>query len=144
MIFDKSLLFAEKLDVFGATGNSIKGDVIDLDTNDRWLGGEEELELAVVISTAFAGGASSGVQFKLSTGTAPGTSLYDVIASKAFPAGQLVAGKTISIPIPANLDVKRYLQFTVTTSGAATTAGAVSAGLVMATNKWRAVKDAQN
>lgn len=149
MITDAKLTFLDNVDVSAATGTANVGDVIDLDAAGRDLFGKPNIMLAIDVGVSFASGTSSTVQFKLvSDGTAtPQTDGTETVhyESEVFAHTALTAGEQIIVPLPGGIPAaERYLGLQVVTASAATTAGSISASLVVDAQNWKAYADAQN
>ena len=150
MIIDSKLAFCTALDVSaGAAGTATVGDQIDLDTVGRRLGSGQPMEFTIQVSTDFASAGAATVQFRIvSDSVAPaatdGTETVHV-ASDVFSYTELTKGKRIILRMPGGTPAfERYLALQVVTGTAATTAGAISAALVMDAQDWEAMPDASN
>jgi len=150
MIMDKNLTFLENTSVAAAsTGTALVGDVIDLDATGRRLFSNTNLKLAIVVTTAFASGTSSTIQFQLASDATANIAVDGTqtihIATEVFTDAELTAGTTIYVDLPGGMPVfERYLGLQVVTGSAATTAGSITAALVMDVQDWRAEADASN
>ena len=147
MILDKSLRFASVLDVFGAGGTDLVGDVIDLASADRRIGSNGNLCLNINISEDFAGGGRAQFSLVSSNLEAIPTDGSATVHSttKSFTVAELVQGTNINIPLPSGIPPNdRYLGLLVTRAGGTTTAGAISAHLVLDAEDWAAMPDAVN
>lgn len=149
MILDETLTFAEALAVNAAASTALVGDVIDLGSPPGDLGVGQPMHLVIDVTTAFASAGAAVVQFVLASDaqaviTTNGTETRHLI-SDAFAYTELTAGRRIIIRLPSGYpNYERYLGLLVITSGATTTAGSISASLVLDAQNWRAYPDAQN
>lgn len=134
MIMDKELMFAEEQSIVGSTGDVLSENVIDLGGPDK--GDGEPLEVyAHIDEDVDSTGDGASVQFKLQTDDALDSGNLetpeDMIMTAALAEADLTAGTRIHLGrVPGG--AKRYLQLCATISGEATTAGAITAGLVRA------------
>lgn len=144
-IMDTSLEFCDAVDVSGATGSALIGDVVDMGRAQE-LGDGYQLHLVISVSTAFAGGAT---QFTLasddSASVATDGSATEHVKTGALAAAALPAGATIILPLPMGQPyAERYLGLFVTRSGSTVSAGGVNAYLTMDPPQWRSYPDAVN
>jgi hypothetical protein len=137
MIYDNTLLFSDGQAVtttapstnvvdLGPTGTPF-GSTVPL-TRDVGIG-EKAVPLSVRVTTAFAGLTSLQVVVQTS---ADNSTWIDVEASRAVPAAELVAGFQFHVPdyIPEGVR-RRYMRLNYVVVGTGT-AGAITAGAVMA------------
>lgn len=149
MITDAKLTFLDGVDVSDSAGTANVGDVIDLDVTGRELFGEPTIKVAISVGETFTSGGSATVSFKLvSDGSAtPATGGAETLhlQTETYAFDDLVAGTQIVLPIPGGLpNAERYLGLQVVTAAATTTAGTISAALVVNAQNWKAYPDAVN
>lgn len=134
MFLDSRSTLAEATAVGGSTGRRVIGDIIDL-SNARDIGGDRNLMLFVVVTTAFTSGGSGTLTLELVTdGTstiATDGSATEHITSKTFTLAELTVGAVLlKTPLPSEATgtvYERYLALIGNVGTAAMTAGALSA-----------------
>jgi len=149
MIMDSKLTFLTNTSVAAGIGTALVGDVIDLDTAGRRLFSNNNLKLAILVTASFASGTSSTIQFQLASDAAAAIAVDGTqtihVASDVFDESELTAGTIIYIDLPGGKpNFERYLGLQVVTGVAATTAGSITAALVMDVQDWEAAADASN
>lgn len=139
-IIDRSLQLAIAQTV---TASAATTDVIDAGATKnaaigRDIGSGKQLYLEFNVTTACTAAGAATVTFSLQD-SADNSSYADVLASAPVAKAELVAGKTVYIPLPVGL--RRYVRgyFTVTTGPL--TAGAFNAQIVDGANYIRSYPD---
>lgn len=142
MILDRQLLLSENQDLSQNTGTYVSTNTIDLlatgvipgrlgglPVSD--IGRGNAPELLVQVTETFTSGTSSTVQAQLITSATDNLGSPTVIASTAAIAhATLVAGYQFRLAVPPGI-AQRYLGVQYVIGGAATTAGTVTAGIVL-------------
>lgn len=142
MLIDAYNKFAQNLNVFGAAGTILVGDVMDLKVA-RDIGEGQPLFLNVHIVVGVTGGTSwefKGVSDAQEAIAVDGSATQHV-SSGAIPVAQLVPGFILSMPLPNEGPLyERFLGVTLTRVGTSTT-GSVWAYLSPhAAGGWRPYK----
>ena len=149
MILDSTTTFTTGVSIAAAAGTDLVGDVIDLDVADRRLGGNHKAKLIITVTEAFTSGGSATVQFKLASDAAAAIatdgSATEHWGSHDFPVADLTVGKRIVVPLPSGIPAsERYLGILAVTGTATTTAGSISASIVLDADDLHAFPDAVN
>lgn len=155
MIRDADLQFSNNQSVVGAAGATVAStNIIDLGVvlglpdstegggaRDIGIGDDPAMKLHVITTAALVGGAGATLQIQFlgapdNGAGAPGTfSVYAQSAAVAIPAGGVPAGVRlfeIDVPRPYDaLPMPRYLELGYARAGAAITAGALTAEIVL-------------
>lgn len=149
MILDESLEFCAATSAAASAGTALVGDVIDLSAAAKQPFVGQTIYLVITVTTAFASAGAATVTFKLATDAtstvANDGSATDIAVSRTYAYTALTAGTRIVIPVPWTPNVERYAGLLVVTAAATTSAGAITAGLMMdAPPSWQAYPDAVN
>lgn len=141
MIFDSTNLFS---DAQAITDTAASTNVIDLGERDtpkyaanaitRDLGKGRPIDIRVQVVTAFATLTSLAVAVQTDDAENFGSAVT-VLSSPAVPVASLVAGYVFPIQWVPRGTVGRYLRLNYTVVGTTATAGAVTAGLVFASEE---------
>ena len=148
MILDSKLQIISATAVDTTVGTNAEGDTIDLDTIGRDVNSSHNLALVIDVTTAFTSGGAATVAFQLvsdatSTLAADGTETLHA-QSDTLAYTVLVDGFRTVLPFAGYQTAERYLGLQVVTAGATTTAGSISAYLVMDAENWKAYPDGSN
>ena len=151
MILDTSLLMCNATAAFAAAGTALVGNQIQfgtLATMKNPLRGSQDLFLVLTITTAFVG-ATATIDVQLASddtaaiatnGTATGH-----WRTQPQAVATMTAGRRWIVPMPWDPDPEAFLGILVTTATATTTAGAITAELMIgAPQDWVALPDAVN
>ena len=141
-MIDASLIFDGTLDTTGAAGPTgvaitttrVSTNVIDWQVA-RDVGVNDDLEVHVIVTTAFTAAGAATLQIEYQTSTDNST-FYGVLLSEAYPVANLVAGAPIfryKVPLAQLLQPNtpqkpaRYARLNYTVATGPMTAGAVTA-----------------
>jgi hypothetical protein len=133
MILDETLEFSDAGSIINAAGTYLLGDVVPLSVA-RDVGGQggtpDQMYFDVTVDTTVVN-VGGTVQFKLVSAddAAITVNVKDIIVSKAFADGELVAGNVFRFPLPPTFDYSLYLGVQYVVATAAVTAGKVNAFL---------------
>lgn len=147
MIVDNNLFQAEAVNAFGTTGAGRVnfGTAIDTGTG-RDIGTGTPLYVVLLVTTSFVGSGAS-VEFILtsdSTSTlATDGSATDLATFGIKPIAQLAAGAKYWLEIPS-VDAERWVGLQSRSTGANTTAGAVTVFITELKPRWRAYPEADS
>lgn len=142
MIIDALLQFSGTIVGNTVTGQSLVGaaatttstNVVDLagvgtGNTARDIGAGQQLEIAVEVVQAFAGGTSMQVSLVMADDAAISVNVETILMEAALPVASLTAGTIIPIHVDraAPLPAKRYMALQYTTVGTMTTGSVVAA-----------------
>ena len=148
MIMDKNTTFCDALAVNSAAGTTLEGDVIDLGAASLNPGAGQPIHLVIQVTEAFTSGGSATVAFVLASDAqaaiATNGAATEHYLTEAIPVASLVVGYKRLVALPQGVDYERYLGVLVTTAAATTTAGSISAFLVLDAQNNRAYPDSVN
>lgn len=122
----------KKLQLTGVSGQAVTvtaptTDVVDVGNAYSDIGSSEKLELAINVSTTATAAGAATVTFALQD-SADNNTFTDLSVTKAYPVAELVAGKTIIIPVPPG--ARRYVRGNFTVATGPLTAGVFNAAIV--------------
>ena len=139
-IIDNSLQLAsaQVVTASAATTNVVDAGATKNAAIGRDIGSGEPLYLEFNCSTTCTASGSATVTVSLQD-SADNSTFADVLASVAVPKAELVAGKTIYIPLPPGL--RRYVRGYFTVATGPLTAGAFNAQIVDGANYIRSYPD---
>lgn len=149
MIMDKYLEFCDGVDVSGAAGTALEGSQIDLGTA-RDIGQFSDLYLVINVTTSFASGGASTIQFELASdataAVATDGSATTHVLTEAFAYTALTAGTRLVFRLPVEGNAyEQFLGLLVRTAAATSTAGTIDAFLTHDANgRWKASANAVN
>jgi len=146
MILDRQLLLSENQDLSQTAANYLSTNSIDLGTTGTipGVGGTPVSDvgrgtpknLFVQVTETFTSGGAATLQVHVVSGTAvdgngqlsAGVKIHN--SSRVYALADLVAGKQLEVAIPPGID-QRYLALRYDIGTATTTAGTVTAGIVL-------------
>jgi hypothetical protein len=147
MIIDERLEFCDAHTLTTATGTSLQGDVINIESA-RDIGMGQPLYWVIQVAAAVTSGGSATVNFTLASDAAAAIAVDGSetkhVETGAIAKAALVAGYRKVIPLPMSGDFEQYVGVTITTAAAALTAGAIDSFITFDPVGWSAQPDAAN
>lgn len=142
-IMDVLTKFCDNEAVDGTAATRLEGDQIDLGPAHRDIGNGKSVYLVVQVTEAFDSAGSAVVEIQLvsdasaSIAVDGSATLHLSLGAQAYTALTLNKRFVVTLPLEGNV-YERYLGILVITSGATTTAGAITAFLTIDPMGWQA------
>ena len=144
MIMDGLLLFDTAVNITAATGTQASTNVIDLGVaRDIGVGDDPAMKILVQVLTAYTGATSMSVALQGSTDNTTYTTMVTsgVVTVSAGALWNLAGVRLLEMDVPRPAPgqaIPRYLRLLYTTNGVWTTAGTLTATLVIDRQDWPA------